>query len=62
MHAITFSRIDVLRRRTLAERVKFLGLPPPPLDVGSSDLFWEHHKEEEDEESLEGHQDGVDVG
>ena len=37
-------------------------LHPPAFSIGFSDLLGEHHKDEEDEESLEGHHDGVDVG
>ena len=38
-----------------------MSLCPPPLCALISDLFGEDDKEEEDEESLEGHHDGVDV-
>ena len=38
-----------------------LDLCPPPLGVLISDLLGEDDKEEEDEEALEGHHDGVDV-
>ena len=44
------------------ENIRLIDLCPPRFGVGLSDLLGEHHKDEEDEESLEGHHDGVDVG
>ena len=48
--------------KVFAEEVRLVDLCPPPLGVGFSDLLGEEDKDDEDPESLEGHQDGVDVG
>ena len=45
-----------------AENIRLIDLCPQAFGVGLSDLLGEHHKDEEDDESLEGHHDGVDVG
>ena len=44
------------------ECVQYCDFFPPHLDISIPDFLGEGYKEEEDEESLEGHHDGVDVG
>ena len=50
------------RAKIFRKNVRVVDLCPPAFGIGISDLLGEHHKDEEDEESLEGHHDGVDVG
>ena len=56
---LTYLRGVFITTQVSAEEIY---LCPPAFSVGLSDLFGEHHNDEEDEESLEGHHDGVDVG
>ena len=48
--------------KELGQPVRFLHFSLQPLLVFISDLSGKGNKDEEDPESLEGHQDGVDVG
>ena len=46
----------------LSEDVESLDFVLTQLDISIPDFLGEDHKDEEDEESLEGYHDGVDVG
>ena len=46
----------------LSEDVQCLDVVPPHLGISIPDFLGVGYKDEEDEESLEGHHDGVDVG